>query len=40
MFSGANDIEKGMKHNFTGCKPICKVNLMYLEIKLKEVKFQ
>ena len=33
------DIEKGTKHDFTGCKTLSKVKYKYLEVKFKEPKF-
>ena len=39
MFWRLNNIEKVRRDNFTGCKTLSKVDPMYLEVKLKEAKF-
>ena len=39
MFWRLNNIEKVRRDNFTGCKTLSKVEPMYLEVKLKEAKF-
>ena len=35
-----NNIKKGTIDNFIGCKTLSKVNLIYLNVKLKEAKFK
>ena len=38
-FLEISDIEKGTKHDFTACKTLSKVKPMYLEVNMKEAKF-
>lgn len=39
MFLAAKRHREGTKHNFTGLKVLTKATFMYLEVELKEAKF-